>query len=158
MVSKTKYRRFKPSQDRSVQFKCGLTFRNKDLFRDAIKDYTSKNKKDLKFKKNDKKRVVVICELECPFYLRVSKTPTKFVWQVVSFDPSHTCCKTSTIRQAKSEFFAKKFMPILRHAPNIKVSALIEEVRVRWEIVLGRFKAYMSKMKALDMIHGASLQ
>ncbi|XP_057423086.1 uncharacterized protein LOC130717015 [Lotus japonicus] len=155
---KPKYRRFKPSESGIVQFECGLTFTNKDLFKDGVKDYALENKKDAKIIKNDKKRVVVACKPECPFYLRISKTPTRPVWQVVSYDPDHTCCRTSTNRQAKAEFLARKLMPILRHTPDIKIPGLIEEARVRWGIVIGRFKAYRAKVRALEMIQGATLQ
>ncbi|XP_057431191.1 uncharacterized protein LOC130724048 [Lotus japonicus] len=101
---------------------------------------------------------MVGCVPECPFYLRISKTPTRPLWQVVSFRPEHNCCRTGTNRQAKALWLATKFMQILRHTPDLKVTSLIAEARTRWGIVMGRFKAYMAKVKSLEMIHGESIQ
>ncbi|XP_057418034.1 uncharacterized protein LOC130712214 [Lotus japonicus] len=131
---------------------------NKDLFKDAVKDFALQTKKNLTIFKNDKKRVVVKCVEECPFYLRISKTPSRPIWQIVSFSNTHNCCRTATNRQAKTVWLAKKFMQILRHTPDLKVTGLIEEARVRWGIVIGRFKAYRAKVKSLEMLHGASME
>ncbi|XP_057450504.1 uncharacterized protein LOC130742417 [Lotus japonicus] len=128
------------------------------MFKDAVKDFALQTKKNLKFEKNDKKRVVVGCVPECPSYLRISKTPTRPLWQLVSFRPEHNCCRTGTNRQAKTLLLATKFMQILRHTPDMKVTSLIAEARTRWGIAIGRFKAYRAKVKSLEMIHGASIQ
>ena len=49
-------------------------------------------------------------------------------------------------------------MHLLRQSRNLKIPALVEEEKIMWGITLGRFKAYRAKVKALNMIHGASVQ
>lgn len=107
------------------------------------------------FEKNDKMRVVVKCMKGCPFYLRVSKSSQYTYYQIVSLDAAHTCYRTSKNRQAKTRWLARKFIPTLRHTPNIKVKALVEEAKNRWGIVLSRYQCYRAQKKALEMIQGA---
>src|ERR1044072_6438012 len=53
-------------------------------------------------------------------------------------------------------FLQKKIMPIVRHTPNIKVTWLIEEARLRWGIYLGKWKASREKVKSIEMIQGST--
>ncbi|XP_057440813.1 uncharacterized protein LOC130732838 [Lotus japonicus] len=154
-----KYPEFKPTADEEfVHLELSMTFNNKDQFTDTVKDFAIQTKKNMKITKNDKKRVVVKCVDECPFYMRASKTPSRPIWQIVSFYNNHNCCRLATNRQATTFWLAKKFMQILRHTPDLKVRGLIEEARFRWGIVIGRFKAYREKVKSLEMLHGASME
>ncbi|XP_057449216.1 uncharacterized protein LOC130740575 [Lotus japonicus] len=157
--SRRKYPKFKPTEDGEVvHLELGLTFNNKDQFKDAVSDFAIQTKKNLTITKNDKKRMVVKCVKECPFYLRASKTPSRPIWQIVSFHNNHNCCRTASNRQAKTFWLAKKFMQILKHTLDLKVRGLIEEARVRWGIVIGRYKACRAKVKSLEMLHGASVE
>ena len=51
---------------------------------------------------------------------------------------------------------AKKFIPLLRQTPDIKVSSLIEHARKNWGVFLGKRKAYRAKTRAIEMIQGAT--
>ena len=96
--------RFKPSlEDDDVRFDLGLIFLNRDIFKDAVKDYALQTRKNLMVKKNYKTRVVVRCVPGCPYYMRVTKTPTRPYWHLVTFIDNHNCCRGDTNRNAKSE-------------------------------------------------------
>ena len=61
--------------DEDVKFEVGLLFSSKKHIVEAVKTFAVISKKNLKIKKNDKRRVIVICKQKgCPFYLRVSKS------------------------------------------------------------------------------------
>ncbi|CAK8562082.1 unnamed protein product [Lathyrus sativus] len=53
-----------------------MMFKDKQQIKDAIKEYAMENKKNLVFKKNDKKRMVVKCVDGCPFHIRFSMRTT----------------------------------------------------------------------------------
>ena len=76
----------------------------------------------------------------------------------MSFKDTHTCYRTSTNRQAKTSWLARKFMSTLRVTPTTSVNALIQEARVRWGVKLGRFKVYRAKVRSLEMIQGADIE
>ncbi|CAK8562006.1 unnamed protein product [Lathyrus sativus] len=67
------------------------------------------NKKNLVFKKNDKKRMVVKCVDGCPFHIRTAKN-----------------------RQAKTDWLGRQFMYTIRHTPEIKTKGLIAEAIKKW--------------------------
>ena len=48
-------------------------------------------------------------------------------------------------------------MPSLRHTPNMRRSAIIEEVRIKWGILINRDKAYRVRVAATEMLQGASM-
>ncbi|XP_057425700.1 uncharacterized protein LOC130719072 [Lotus japonicus] len=71
---KRKFPKFKVGdEDVVIKFEVDQVFTNANLFRNVVRDYALQNKKDLVFNKNDRKRIVIKCKDECPFYLRASK-------------------------------------------------------------------------------------
>ncbi|CAL5208409.1 unnamed protein product [Lathyrus oleraceus] len=68
------------------------------------------NKKNLVFKKNEKKRMVVKCIDGCPFYIRFSMRTTNQYWQLVSLSNRHSCHRITKNRQVKTDWLARKFM------------------------------------------------
>ena len=123
--------------------------------RDAIKEYALENKKNLVFKKNDKKRMVAKCMDGCPFHLRFSMRKANQSWQLVSFTDQHNCHRTITNRQAKTDWLARKFVYILRHTPELKTKGLIAIGIEKWGVKLSMNQAYRAKKRAIEMIHGA---
>lgn len=139
----------------NVKFEVGLIFHTKQSMKDAVKDFAMVHKKNLHFKKNDKKRMVVKCIKGCPFYIRISKSSQSEYWQVVRLDDTHTCHRTAKNRQAKTKWLARKFIPTLRHTPDMKTKGLIAEAIEKWGVKLSKHQAYRAKRSALEMIQGA---
>jgi hypothetical protein len=153
---KTKYPKYKEGGE-TVSFELEQTFATVELVRKAIKDYGVLSKKNVYMKKNEKDRIVVKCVDGCPFYMRVSKSRHKNLYQVVSLEKKHRCHTTGKNRQAKTKWLAKGFVSILRHTPNMKIRALQEEAKTRWGVMLSRYQAYRAKTRALKMIEGGCI-
>ena len=150
------YPKYKPvDEGEQVTNEIGQIFASKEIFKTAVKDFALQEKKDLKIVKNDKTRVVVKCVEDCPFYMRASRTESRQYFMLVTLENNHKCHRTAENRQAKTKYIARKFMPTLRHSPEIKIISLIEEARLKWGILIGWWKAYRAKVKALEMIQGA---
>lgn len=144
-----------PENGDEVRFELGLKFNTKEQVKNAVKDFAMETKKNLYFKKNDGKRIIVRCEPECPFYMRISKRTSNEYWQLVSFTDDHTCHRRAKNRQAKTEWLAKKFVPMLRHTPEMKPNGLIVEALDKWGVKLSKYQAYRAKVRAIEMIQGA---
>src|ERR1044072_1139692 len=114
-----------PKFKETAKFEIGMMFKDKMQTRDAVKEYALENKKNLVFKKNDKKRMVAKCMDGCPFHLRFSMRKANQSWQLVSFTDQHNCHRTIRNRQAKTDWLARKFVYILRHTPELKTKGLI---------------------------------
>lgn len=144
-----------PENGDEVRFELGLKFNTKEQVKNAVKDFAMETKKNLYFKKNDGKRIIVRCEPECPFYMRISKRTSNEYWQLVSFTEDHTCNRRAKNKQAKTEWLAKKFVPMLRHTPEMKPNGLIVEALDKWGVKLSKYQAYRAKVRAIEMIQGA---
>ncbi|XP_058776681.1 uncharacterized protein LOC131651009 [Vicia villosa] len=139
------------------KFQLGMMFNNKDMVRDALKEYAMKMNKNVSLKKNDGKRMVVKCMDGCKFYMRITKRIGNQFWQFVSLIDEHTCYRTAHNRQAKTTWLAKKFAHILRHNPDMKPVGLIAEAVDRWGVKLSHDKAYRAKRRAMELIQGAGM-
>ncbi|XP_073223518.1 uncharacterized protein [Cicer arietinum] len=87
--------------------------------------------------------------------MRISKRTSNEYWQLVSFTEDHTCHRRAKNKQAKIEWLAKKFVPMLRHTPEMKPNGLIVEALDKWGVKLSKYQAYRAKVRAIEMIQGA---
>jgi hypothetical protein len=145
-----------PNDGEIIKFEEGMKFTLKSIVKGAVKQYVMERKKSLVFKKNDKERMVVRCEKDCPFYIRFSKRSAVDYWQIVNINEEHKCGRTPRNRQATTEWLAKKFIPTLIHTLDLKPKGLIAECKARWGVTLSPDQAYRAKRKAIEMIQGAS--
>ena len=66
----------------------------------------------------------------------------------------HECVRSSGNKQAKFEWLAKKFIPLIRHTPHIKPSGLAYEALERWNVKLNNSQAYRDKKRATELLEG----
>ncbi|XP_058747460.1 uncharacterized protein LOC131620408 [Vicia villosa] len=142
----------------SSKFELGMVFSNKEMVKDAVKDYGMENNKNVVIKKNEAKRMVIKCMEGCNFHMRVSKRVGNQYWQVVSLIDEHNCARTPYNRQAKTNWLAKKFGHILRHNPDMKPAGLVAQALDRWGVKLSHDQAYRAKRRAMDMLQGAGME
>ncbi|XP_058726614.1 uncharacterized protein LOC131597973 [Vicia villosa] len=135
-----------------------MSFASKSLIREAVKSFAMEKIKNLHIMKNDRKRVVVRCDKDCPFYMRFSKRVANEYWKLVSMTDDHTCHRTAKNRQATTEWLAKKFIPLLRHTPEMRPKGLVAESLEKWSVKLSSAQAYRAKIRALELIHGAETE
>lgn len=138
-----------------MRFELGMQFASKELAKEAVKDHAMETRTNLKFKKNDLTRLVVKCLPTFSYNMLIAKRDGSQYWQVTSLKPDHECVLTAGNTQAKTEWLAKKFIPLIRHTPNIKPSGLADEAFTRWNVSLNHFQAYRAKRRALELLDGA---
>lgn len=90
------------------------------------------------------------------FCVRVSKPKRRNHWSIVTFRNVHTCHRTSTNRQATTEWISKKIVPLLRHTPTIMRQGLIAYTMEKGDCKLSIHQAYRAKCRAMDKIQGAT--
>ncbi|XP_058753082.1 uncharacterized protein LOC131626267 [Vicia villosa] len=140
-----------------VNFQLGMVFNIKSIVGEAVREYGMEKNKNIFIKKNDAKRMVILCMERCKFYMRINKRVGNQFWQVASLIDEHTCYRTPNNWQAKTEWLAKKFTQILRHNPDMKPAGLIAESVERWGVKLSHDQAYRAKIRAIDLIQGAGM-
>lgn len=57
----------------AFKFQSNMVFNNKEIVKEALKDYAIKMKKNVFIKKNDGKRMVINCMEGCKVYMGISK-------------------------------------------------------------------------------------
>ncbi|KAK2656207.1 hypothetical protein Ddye_009259 [Dipteronia dyeriana] len=108
-----KYHEFNPSCDmQDPKFVIGMEFGNADVFRNDIRAHTVKNKRAIRFKKNDRNRIKAICENDgCKWFVYGSWLTDKRTFKIKSIGDEHTCAMTFTNKFVNSKMIANK--PIL---------------------------------------------
>jgi len=155
--TKKKVNRFKfPGNDEAVIFEEGKVFATAFLIKSIVKEYALQNRKNVHLKKSDKKRIIVKCSDGCPYHMRFSRVPPQSFYVLSSCNSAHTCTNTGRVRLLTTKLLAKKLVPTLRHTPDMTIKALQDLCKRNWTVILSRYQMYRAKLKALEMIHGAS--
>lgn len=82
-------------------------------------------RKNVYLAKNDGKRMVVKCIIDCNFYIRIGMSAGNQYLLVVSLYDEHTCHRATQNIQVKTECLDKQFSHILRHNLNLKPTGLV---------------------------------
>ncbi|CAK8534363.1 unnamed protein product [Lathyrus sativus] len=122
----------------------------KKFVRDAIKTYATK--------RNDRKRIVIKCDNECPFHMRFNKRVVNQSWQLVSLTNDHTCHRTAKNKQSKNDWLAKKFISVLSITPEMRPKGLVAESLKKCGVKLSSTQAYRAKKIALELIQGVETE
>ncbi|XP_022635666.1 uncharacterized protein LOC106758433 [Vigna radiata var. radiata] len=108
-----------------VDFKweVGTYFVEKEDILDAIKTYAMENGRNLKFVKNDKRRIRVRClgsKGTCPWVVYFGFMGAIKSWQVRTVFDTHTCTREHKMRLFNAKWLSRKLEKTVRENPNVK--------------------------------------
>ncbi|XP_059639294.1 uncharacterized protein LOC132281616 [Cornus florida] len=132
----------------------GMEFATFAEFKDVLRDHAIKNKYDIKFVKNDGKRVTCICRNECGWRIHASKRKSNSAIVISTFNDEHNCSEVQTSRLATSSYLAKKYVHRFRRDPEWKNSGFMGQITDDLNLIVNRFKIYRAKRKCQLMIDG----
>ena len=109
----------------------GTYFTKKEELLEAIKCYALENGRNIKFVKNDKRRVRLRCiggKGKCPWtaycgYMKAIKT-----WQLRRIVDNHTCSREFNLRVLSSKWLGKKLEKTVRENPRVKGIEIREKI------------------------------
>ena len=130
----------------------GMKFPNSKIFREVLREYAIKKPIDIKFKMNEKKKILVYCINECGWRCYASQLPRELKFQIKTFNPECTCPRSFKHSQVTSSYVAKKFMQEFDKNPNWKVAGVQHHVKQTLEIDISYSQVYRAKWKAIDLI------
>ncbi|KAJ9693795.1 hypothetical protein PVL29_009656 [Vitis rotundifolia] len=96
------------------QFSVGLLFISATEFRVAMREYAIKNGRNVKFIKNEKDKVRVVCLAKCPW---------------VVYATQHTCGRVFKNNNLTSRYLCKKYVDHFRNNPKLSIRAFMNTVR-----------------------------
>ena len=131
-----------------------MKFPNSKVFREALREYAIKEPVDIKFKLNEKKKILVYCINECGWRCYASRLPGELTFQIKTFNPECTCPRSFKHSQVTSSYVARKFMQEFDKNPDWKVVGVQHHVKQALEIDINYSQVYGAKRKAPDLITG----
>ncbi|KAF7815608.1 serine/threonine-protein phosphatase 7 long form-like protein [Senna tora] len=136
----------------------GAMFDNKDAFRQAVKMYSIRQHRDYTVFKSKATFVDYRCKWynnPCPWRMRARERD--YYWEITRYVGPHTCV-TPTLTQDNpkmdSTFIASCIVPDVIMTPSIRVSAIIDRIRVMFNTTVKYKKAWRAKHKALGRAFG----
>ncbi|KAF7806811.1 serine/threonine-protein phosphatase 7 long form-like protein [Senna tora] len=136
----------------------GAMFDNKDALRQVVKMYSIRQHRDYTVFKSKATFVDYRCKWynnPCPWRMRARERD--YYWEITRYVGPHTCV-TPTLTQDNpkmdSTFIASCIVPDVIMTPGIRVSAIIDRIRVMFNTTVKYKKAWRAKHKALGRAFG----
>ncbi|KAH7855207.1 hypothetical protein Vadar_022329 [Vaccinium darrowii] len=152
----SKFEVFKPvDKAENLRFKIGMLFSSLQQFKTAITEYAVHGGYGIKFVKNDRSRVRVVCQKGCPWRMLCTKLPRQITYQLKTCEMEHKCNRTYENVRLSSKFLAGKLVNKVKDHPNVRLSKIQEKVHNKFVVQISRSKAYRAKRRALDQVEGS---
>ncbi|KAG8499394.1 hypothetical protein CXB51_005973 [Gossypium anomalum] len=100
-----------PLYNDELKFSLGMLFKDGKQFKSAIRKYSKECRRQLKFIKNEPKRVVVRCitSPNCPWRIRASYSPIAKCLQIKTFQDEHYCSVSFKNKMVTAAMIAQHF-------------------------------------------------
>ena len=112
------------------QFAVDMCFRGKDQLKDAIERYALKMKINIRYVKNEKKRIRAVCRWKgCPWLLYASHNSRSDWFQIVTYNPNHACCPQLKNKRLSTSRICERYESTIKANPSWKARAMKETVQ-----------------------------
>ena len=91
------------------QLKLGMTFSSPQVFRQALVEWTVRQGYDIKYLKNENKRITALCKYDCGFRIHASPMQGEKTFQIKTFKPKHECGMRFQNHLVTSNYIASKY-------------------------------------------------
>ncbi|WVY91150.1 hypothetical protein V8G54_036664 [Vigna mungo] len=140
------------------KWEVGTYFTEKNEFKEAIRTYALSNGRNLKFLKNDNKRVSVKCcggNGKCKWYAYCAFISRSKSWQLRKVIDDHTCSRDFNVKLITSKWLSKRMEKDVRENPNMKVMDIRDKVSRKWNVGISRNMAFRARAMAKDNVDGS---
>ncbi|KAG8380435.1 hypothetical protein BUALT_Bualt06G0015000 [Buddleja alternifolia] len=155
---KVEFTRFNPATYLpDPKFVTGLLFTNAAEFKNAVRSHAITWQRDIKFVKNDDKRVKAKCRgKNCAWVLHASRNGDKScTFQVKTLNTVHKCGRSlSKHRFVTSQMLSQKYLNDWRLNNGWKVDDFQEKVQNDLNMEVSRSQFYRTKNKVNDLLYG----
>ncbi|KAJ9675836.1 hypothetical protein PVL29_024670 [Vitis rotundifolia] len=123
--------------------------KNISCYEDAIK-----NGRNVKFVKNEKDKVRVVCSKGCPWVVYVAEVRDEKKFQVRTYNGQHTCSRVLKNDNVTLRYLCNKYVDHFRNNPKLSIGAFMNIVRTSLACEVSPSQAYRTKRKTLKQIQG----
>ncbi|KAL2921817.1 hypothetical protein RDABS01_013308, partial [Bienertia sinuspersici] len=136
-----------------VELVVGQRFTSRHIFKQAILAYSIQQHKDLVYLKNDKRFISIGCA-NCRWKITFGPDLEDSTgWQIKSMQPlDERCTRTFKNRLITEHWLVNEFLDKILRNPLMKAIEMKEDMKVRYDIVVGLRKCRRAKRKALNVV------
>ncbi|XP_052735579.1 uncharacterized protein LOC108341574 [Vigna angularis] len=151
----SKYAKQKSMAD--YKWEVGTIFSGKEDFKDAIRRYVVHAGRDLKFVKNDNRRVRVRCmgaQGKCPWVAYCGYLPSRKIWQLRKIIDTHGCSRQLNIKLMNAKWLSQEIDRSLVDNHNLRVNDIRTKALRKWNSNVSISKARRAKLIATRQVEG----
>ena len=135
-------------------FKLWMIFKSHKEVKEAVKSYSIKHGKEIKFKKNESIRVRAVCKDGCPWVLFASKMHDSSNMQIKTLNDEHRCNRQFKNIHVNSRWLSEQYLHTFRSNPKIPMKCFRETVMKDHVVNVFMSQAYRTRRKAMTKIEG----
>jgi hypothetical protein len=144
------------SHAETPQFALDICFRGKKELKDAIQRYALKMKVNIRFPKNDKKRLRAVCSWKgCPWLVHASYNSKTDWFQIVTYNPNHACCPVLKNKRLSTTRICDKYESTIKANPGWKARAMKETVQEDMGVEVSLTMVKRAKVKVIKKVMDA---
>ncbi|XP_058784822.1 uncharacterized protein LOC131659682 [Vicia villosa] len=150
-----KFEKFKKEHfNKNFKFEWGMEFNSLDEFREAIREWSVLNGREIKFVKNESYRVRVECRSKCEFLILCSKVGHKHTFAIKTIFDKHTCVRVLDNRSASSRWVAKAVVKKMQTSQSVRITDIIQDLRQNFSVGITVARAWKAKLIAKRILEG----
>lgn len=131
---------------KNFKFQLGMKFNSLVDFKDAMIEYLILIRREVKFPKNDKIRVRVLCKSKgCSFKALVSQVENNTTFKMKTFERKHTCGRVFNNKTANSKWLTKKVDGKLLITKKVWLNDIINDMKKTYSIRVIVAQAWRAK-------------
>ncbi|KAH7846311.1 hypothetical protein Vadar_012400 [Vaccinium darrowii] len=139
-------------------FMVGMEFKSHSQFRDAVKEYSIKHGKKIKFLKSDREKVRAVCKKGCPWECYASYVSADQLYRIKTHTSQHKCIRSYDVSWVSGNWIVNKYCNKIRYNLIWLVPSLHTTIQQEWTCKVDIQKVYSAKRKALNIIHGSAIE
>jgi hypothetical protein len=145
---------FRAEDMNNPTFKVGMVFDCVQTLRAAITEYSLKQRVDIKFARNEKKRFRAHCNEGCPWNLYASYDTRVKAFVVKTYSGSHNCQKDWNLKRCTANWLAEKYLESFRANDKMSIANFSRIVQKEWNLTPSRTKLARARRLAMKKVHG----
>ncbi|WVY95217.1 hypothetical protein V8G54_034305 [Vigna mungo] len=148
--SKTTFPTFSmPRSMNGYKWEVGTFFAEKKEFMDVIRTYALSNGRNMKFIKNDKKRIIEnVIGMPIVPLVRIDVN----AWQLRKVVDTYSCSRDFNVKLMTSKWLSERMEKSVRENPSMKVMDIRDKVTRKWNVGISRNMAFRARAMAKDKI------
>ena len=135
-------------------FSVGLVFPTIEKLRQAITEYSVRNRVEIKMPRNDKRRLRAHCAEGCPWNIYASFDSRVKSFVVKTYFGGHNCHKEWVVKRCTSKWLATKYIDSFRANGKMSINSFGRTVQKDLNLTPSRSKLARARRLIMKAIHG----